>query len=165
VHHSQAMSATDSSPLPEYLRVSIGSAVRAWRVARQLTLEELAGKAGGRVTRGYLSQLENNKIHSPGEAKIAQVARALDIDPIVLVTRQFPSEHLIASVDTDRAVDGLQGAQHAAPEHSVTADLSPLLTALAHLSQPQQQVWIDALAALLEKVAVAVHSRPDSKGG
>jgi transcriptional regulator with XRE-family HTH domain len=146
------MSSRDSVPLPDYLRVSIGAVVRAWRLARGFTLEELAVKAGPDVSRGYLSQLENDKIHTPSEEKLAQLAEALGIAPLVLVTRTFPDTELPntlpAAVADSTAPIGIEGA--AAPHFDV--DLSRLTAALSRVPTSRQQQYVDAFVALVEQL-------------
>jgi transcriptional regulator with XRE-family HTH domain len=152
-HHREA--------LPAYLRTPLGAVIRAWRQKRGFTLAELASRAGSSFTRGYLSQLETDRIHNPSEEKITRLAAALEIDPMVLVTREFPSTE--ASRPTDSEPNVVEPKTIIAA--GVTADLSPLLTALANVSQSEQQLWVDALAALLEQVSVAAHSDSQFSGG
>jgi transcriptional regulator with XRE-family HTH domain len=149
------MSLPPEGPLPPYLRVPLGQVIRAWRMARGLTLAELAARAGPPMTRGYLSQLENDRIHTPSEEKVAQLAAALGIEPLVLLTRQFPpagshAEELAeqtAPTSPDQSVPPDVG-----PGHSTDLDLSRLLTALEPLPPARQQQYLDALAVLVEQL-------------
>lgn len=144
------MSSGDGGPLPDYLRVSIGAVVRAWRVVRGLTLEELAVKAGAGITRGYLSQLENDKIHTPGEEKLALVAQALGIAPLVLVTRTFPdaTSPSTLSGDEQAEITPVRIERDAATDFGV--DLSRLTAALSRVPSARQQQYVNALVALVE---------------
>jgi transcriptional regulator with XRE-family HTH domain len=74
------------------LNIPIGTVVRAWRVARELTVTELAEKAGRPVTKGYLSELEHNKTLHPGNVHLKKLADALEIPVRHLINRYFPDE-------------------------------------------------------------------------
>ena len=71
---------------------SIGDTVRAWREARDLNVTELARRCGSPITKGYLSQLEHNKVRQPSEDHLMRIAAALKIPVLFLVTRRLPSE-------------------------------------------------------------------------
>src|SRR5947209_7556235 len=104
------MAENDAASLPAFLRVPLGDVVRAWRQARKLTLAELATAAGPAFTRGYLSQLENGGIQHPSGQKLAQLATALEVDPLILVLRQFPDE---VSAPREENVERSHGARAA----------------------------------------------------
>lgn len=72
----------------QIFQVTIGQAVREWRQARQMTLTDLAMAA--KITKGYLSQLENNKIQHPDDAHLIKIADALGIPVLSLVLRYLP---------------------------------------------------------------------------
>jgi transcriptional regulator with XRE-family HTH domain len=134
--------------LPSYLHTPLGEVVRAWRLERELTLEDLAARAGSGMSRGYISQLENDKIHTPSEEKLALLAAALSIDPLVLVTRSFPSdEHPV-----HREFHDGPGPTEDATRGTVTANISELIDLLASLPPSRQQSYIDALIALVERL-------------
>jgi transcriptional regulator with XRE-family HTH domain len=135
--------------LPSYLHTPLGEVVRAWRLERGLTLEDLAARVGSGMSRGYLSQLENDKIHTPSEEKLALLAAALSIDPLILVTRAFPTE---AHQVHGRVDDSIHPLEDEAPG-TVTADVSKLIDLLASLPPSRQQSYIDALIALIERLA------------
>lgn len=154
------MSLNRGNQLPDYLQISIGTVIRAWRVARGLTLEELASNAGGGVTRGYLSQLENDKIHTPSEEKLALVAHALDIAPLVLVTRTFPAVELPSTSSTaggDATVASRRASGSAAASD---VDLSRLSAALSRVPTARRQQYVDALVALVEHLASGEREGP-----
>ena len=64
---------------------TIGATVRAWRQKRDMTLTNLAKMTG--ITKGYLSQLENDKIKNPSDKHMIKIASALKIPVLFLVTR------------------------------------------------------------------------------
>lgn len=140
------MTARDAEMLPDYLRIPLGQVVHAWRVAQGLTLEDLAAKAGAGFTRGYLSQLENDRIHTPSEGKLAQLATALGIDPLLLVTRQFPDES-VPGAPRGGAVQERPSDEH------LTVDVSPLLSALGTVPPGRQQQYVDALVSLVRHLS------------
>jgi transcriptional regulator with XRE-family HTH domain len=57
-------------------RIAVGSQIRRWRTARELTLAQVAATSGVNV--GYLSQIENDKA-SPSLAVLGAIADALDV--------------------------------------------------------------------------------------
>lgn len=77
-----------------FLENTIGAVVQAWRQHHDLTITELAARAGPPITKGYISQLERNKIRTPGDAKLVQLARALGVSVRDLVNRRLPGDML-----------------------------------------------------------------------
>lgn len=73
-----------------FLETTIGKVVRAWRQHRGLSITELAARAGSPITKGYVSQLERDKIRTPGNEKLGQLARALEISVRDIVNRVMP---------------------------------------------------------------------------
>src|SRR6266849_2652021 len=71
---------------------SLGEVVKAWRAARELTVTELAARAGKPITKGYISEVEHNKIRQPNDEYLIRIATALDIPALYLVTRRLPNE-------------------------------------------------------------------------
>jgi transcriptional regulator with XRE-family HTH domain len=71
---------------------SLGEVVKAWRAARELTVTELAARAGRPITKGYISEVEHNKIRQPNDEYLVRIAAALDIPVLFLVTRRLPHE-------------------------------------------------------------------------
>lgn len=75
--------------------ISVGEVVRHWREFRGLTVTELAtlaSAAAPRVTKGYVSELEHNKIKNPAFVRLDQLASALDISPLYIHIRALPSD-------------------------------------------------------------------------
>jgi len=71
---------------------SIGEVVMAWRKLRNLTVTELAQRSGSTITKGYISQLEHDKVHRPNDDHLVRIAAALKIPVLYLVTRRLPDE-------------------------------------------------------------------------
>ena len=76
------------SQIPAELDTPIGHVVKAWRVHRRLSSTALAKAAN--VPKGYLSELEHNKIAQPGKTRLAQLAGALEVSVWDLWTRRMP---------------------------------------------------------------------------
>ena len=58
------------------------SPVKLWRIQRNLTQQELSGRAG--ISKPYLSQIETGKRQGTVET-LRAIARALDVPPDVLI--------------------------------------------------------------------------------
>lgn len=67
---------------------SIGEVVRRWRELRKLTVTEFAKRAG--LTKGYVSELENNKIDNPKPPQLEKLAAALGVSAWDLISRRMP---------------------------------------------------------------------------
>jgi transcriptional regulator with XRE-family HTH domain len=74
------------------LNIPIGTVVRAWREANELSVTECAQRAGRPVTKSYLSELENGKIHNPGSIHLERIASTLRIPVLYLVARWLPDQ-------------------------------------------------------------------------
>jgi transcriptional regulator with XRE-family HTH domain len=55
-----------------------GEIVREKRTALRISLEKLGRKTG--LTKGYLSGIENGKVHPPLPRKVSRLCRVLDLD-------------------------------------------------------------------------------------
>lgn len=75
----------------------LGDVIKAWRTVRELTVTELAARAGEPISKGYISEVENNKIRKPNDEYLIRIAKALDIPVEYLVMRRLPDEQLEAS--------------------------------------------------------------------
>lgn len=62
-----------------------GTAIRAFRQCRDLGIRELAKRSG--INRGYLSRLERGLVAEPSEARMRQIAIALDV-PVAAINRE-----------------------------------------------------------------------------
>lgn len=77
------------------LSIPVGDIVRAWRDVRGLTVTELAQRSG--MSKGYISQIEHNKIKRPNNNILEKLADALEVTVLDLITRRRPSDIVDAS--------------------------------------------------------------------
>ena len=77
-----------------FFHTTIGQTVRSWRLYHHLTVTALAQQAGEPITKGYISQLEHDKIRQPSDMHLNRIANALGITVQHLVTRTIPNEPL-----------------------------------------------------------------------
>ena len=75
----------------------LGDVIKAWREVREITVTELAARAGEPISKGYISEVENNKIRKPNDEYLIRIAEALDIPVEYLVLRRLPDEQLEVS--------------------------------------------------------------------
>jgi transcriptional regulator with XRE-family HTH domain len=97
---------------------SIGDVVRQWRIFHQLNVTEFAKLA--RLTKGYVSGLENNKIENPTPPNLEKLANAIGITVLELHARKLPPDRNTPDMQqpsSDATLrpkesegDGLQGA-------------------------------------------------------
>jgi transcriptional regulator with XRE-family HTH domain len=80
---------------------SLGHVVKAWREARGLTITQLASHAGAPMTKGYLSQLEHDRIRLPRDENLARLSAALEIPVVYLLTRRLPDKASRAEASTE----------------------------------------------------------------
>jgi transcriptional regulator with XRE-family HTH domain len=93
---------------------SIGEVVKAWRETRNLTMTELAQRSGATITKGYISQLEHNKVRQPSDDHLVRIAAALNIPVLYLVTRQLPDEISVneqKEIEVEEASSGVATAE------------------------------------------------------
>ncbi|MEU4170969.1 helix-turn-helix transcriptional regulator [Streptomyces sp. NPDC026665] len=65
-----------------------GQAIRAWRLARNMSIRQVETLTG--LNRGWLSRIERGEIRTTTEAKVRQVATVLDISPDLLELKEKP---------------------------------------------------------------------------
>jgi len=94
--------------------------------------------AQGGLSQGYLSQLENDEVQNPSAAVIFRLARALHVDPRVVM--QAAGYHDIAS----------HGSQNDEFEAAVDPDL---LCFLAHIPRDQQAELLRVFRGMQKKGA------------
>jgi transcriptional regulator with XRE-family HTH domain len=90
---------TTSGPAPAGPELQLGPRIRALRQARNITLRELAGRAG--VTESFLSQVER-EVTSPSIASVQKIARGLDLAIAELFTEEVPHGRLVRRGDRRR---------------------------------------------------------------
>jgi transcriptional regulator with XRE-family HTH domain len=69
---------------------AIGDVVREWRRYRQISLTEFSKRT--KRSKGYISELEHNKIDNPKPDKLKRMATALGISVMDIVSRRLPDE-------------------------------------------------------------------------
>jgi transcriptional regulator with XRE-family HTH domain len=95
-----------SDPAPATPELQLGPRIRALRQARNITLRELAGRAG--VTESFLSQVER-EVTSPSIASVQRIAHALDLAIAELFTEDAPHGRVVRRVERRRiAYPGLR---------------------------------------------------------
>jgi transcriptional regulator with XRE-family HTH domain len=77
---------------PAATELQLGPRIRALRQARNITLRELAGRAG--VTESFLSQVER-EVTSPSIASVQRIARGLDLSIAELFTEDAPHGRVV----------------------------------------------------------------------
>ncbi len=121
---------------------SLGEVVKAWRAARELTVTELAARAGKPITKGYISEVEHNKIRQPNDEYLIRIATALDIPALYLVTRRLPDE---LSSDEQKKIGNGEGgftfgSPLPSPQRKHLEEEEELRQILAHLVELRRRV-------------------------
>jgi len=124
------MSASSAPPsAPASAELQLGPRIRALRQARNVTLRELAARAG--VTESFLSQVER-EVTSPSIASVQRIAHALDLAIAELFTEEAPRGRVVRRAERRRIVyPGL----HAVDEF-LTAGMSGRLQAILSTIDP-----------------------------
>jgi transcriptional regulator with XRE-family HTH domain len=87
---------------------SIGDVVRQWRRFYKLNVTEFAKQAG--LSKGYISELENNKIDNPTPPNLEKLAAAIGVSVLELHARKLPGDGANISA-VDRAAPTLQESE------------------------------------------------------
>ncbi len=137
--------------------ISLGEVVKAWRQARGLTVTGLAARAG--MAKGYISEVENNKIRRPNDDQLIRLADAMSIPVLYLVNRRLPEDLSLDEQVKDKEVQGSFGGfasplalpphrkkKEKKPEGGVTA-VSPVSPAVTTEGAQLRQI-LDKLAEL-----------------
>jgi transcriptional regulator with XRE-family HTH domain len=115
--------------------MALGEKIRELRDELGMSQAQLSVHGG--LSQGYLSQLENEEVQNPSAAVIFGLARALHVDPRVLMQAAGYEEAGNSSDDTD--------------EYEVTVD-PDLLRFLADYPREQQQHFLKVMQAIQGKV-------------
>ncbi len=67
--------------------MTFGEYMKAQRQMRELTLEQLAAKAG--THKGYISGIEHGKVKPPSPKMIKRLAKAMEMDDIHLIIMAY----------------------------------------------------------------------------
>jgi transcriptional regulator with XRE-family HTH domain len=110
--------------------MALGKKIRGLR--EELGMSQAQLSAQGRLSQGYLSQLENDEVQNPSAAVIFRLAEALHVDPRVLMQAAGYSN-----------LAGTQGPE----EYEVTVD-PELLRFLAQIPREQQMHLLHLLEGL-----------------
>ncbi len=120
--------------------VTLGRKIRAAREELGMSQAQLASCGG--LSQGYLSQLENDEVRNPSAAVIFRLAKALHLDPRVLMQAAGYEAEL---------EDGSEGF-----EVSVDPDL---LRFLARMPRQQQEHLLRLLKGMERRTAVEAGRR------
>ena len=93
-----APASTSAPSAPSELQ--LGPRIRALRQARNVTLRELAERAG--VTESFLSQVER-EVTSPSIASVQRIARGLDLAIAELFTEEAPHGRVVRRASAGRS--------------------------------------------------------------
>ena len=134
--------------------MALGKTIRGLREELGMSQAQLSGQ--GRLSQGYLSQLENDEVQNPSAAVIFRLAQALHIDPRVLM--QAAGYNHMANGETPE-------------EYEVTVD-PELLRFLAQIPHDQQMHLLRLLEGLDQRQpseeqaeASTRRERPARRGG
>ena len=114
--------------------MALGNKIRELRDEMGMSQAQLAAEGG--LSQGYLSQLENDEVQNPSASVIFRLARALHIDPRVLMQAA--------------GYGGGVSEANGGPEYEVTVD-PDLLRFLAVLPQDQQTHLLELLKGMETK--------------
>ena len=122
--------------------MALGAKIRELRDEFGMSQAQLSVHGG--LSQGYLSQLENDEVQNPSAAVIFGLARALHVDPRVLMQAAGYEEAGASDVDTD--------------EYEVTVD-PDLLRFLAGFPREQQMNLLKVMQAIQGKAATVAPGR------
>jgi putative transcriptional regulator len=112
--------------------MALGAKIRELRDDMGMSQAQLSAEGG--LSQGYLSQLENDEVQNPSASVIFRLAKALHVDPRVLM-------QAAGYGDADGQANG-------SPEYEVTVD-PDLLRFLAGLPREQQAHLLALLKGLI----------------
>jgi transcriptional regulator with XRE-family HTH domain len=116
------------------VEMALGEKIRELRDELGMSQAQLSVQGG--LSQGYLSQLENEEVQNPSAAVIFGLARALHVDPRVLMQAAGYEE--------------AAGFQNGSEEYEVTVD-PDLLRFLADFPKEQQQHFLKVMQAIQGK--------------
>jgi transcriptional regulator with XRE-family HTH domain len=141
----------------------IGDVVREWRGYRQISLTEFSKRT--KLTKGYISELEHNKIDNPKTDKLERMAEPLGISVLDILSRRMPDEVKdgnVAGNEEDQATALVDVPEEGAPGGKQPALGQPNPKASPHsavyhspLSTRHQNILMHRLAGLKKKVEAA----------
>jgi transcriptional regulator with XRE-family HTH domain len=125
--------------------MALGKKIRGLREELGMSQAQLSSQ--GRLSQGYLSQLENDEVQNPSAAVIFRLAQALHVDPRVLM-QAAGYNHIAGEGESD--------------EYEVTVD-PELLRFLAQIPRDQQMHLLQLLQGMDQRPASeepATETRP-----
>ncbi len=131
----------------------LGTAIRAWRRFRGLTVTDLAVQAGfGQNGRGYISRIEHSQIRHLGEERLERIAAVLQLQSADLLLRRMPEAYGQAPThDLDEAIIGGKALLNECAEQSFDwARLQMLLARLYHERAAASHTMVAKYTALIE---------------
>ncbi len=114
--------------------MALGNKIRELRDEMGMSQAQLAAEGG--LSQGYLSQLENDEVQNPSASVIFGLAKALHVDPRVLMQAA--------------GYAGEAGDANATPQYEITVD-PDLLRFLASLPREQQTHLLELLKGIETK--------------
>lgn len=129
--------------------MALGAKIRELRDDMGMSQAQLSAEGG--LSQGYLSQLENDEVQNPSASVIFRLAKALHVDPRVLMQAA--------------GYGGSEGQTNGSPEYEVTVD-PDLLRFLARLPREEQAHLLALLKGIESsgKVRKAVGSPSRASG-
>jgi transcriptional regulator with XRE-family HTH domain len=128
--------------------MALGKKIRQLR--EELGMSQAQLSAHGKLSQGYLSQLENDEVQNPSAAVIFRLAQALHVDPRVLMQAAGYNDLMNGSSDV---------------EYEVSVD-PELLRFLAKFPREQQKHLLQLLQGLdgrQEEVPAVAPAEPDTE--
>ena len=121
--------APTQAPAPAPNELQLGPRIRTLRQARNITLRELAARAG--VTESFLSQVER-EVTSPSIASVQRIARGLDLAIAELFIEEAPHGRVVRRAERRRiAYPGLR-----AIDEFLTSDMTARLQVILSTIEP-----------------------------
>jgi len=114
--------------------MALGNKIRELRDEMGMSQAQLAAEGG--LSQGYLSQLENDEVQNPSASVIFRLAKALHVDPRVLMQAA--------------GYGGEAGDTNGSPQYEITVD-PDLLRFLASLPREQQTHLLELLKGIETK--------------
>ena len=99
--------------IPQELIIPVGEVIRNWREFRGLSITELAEMA--KLSKGYISQVENDKIKRPSDQQLAKLAGALEIEVWDIIARRMPGNQATTKGPTTSDTKNKEGVSQDSP--------------------------------------------------
>jgi len=132
------------------MNISVGRKVRALRLEKNISLPELAERAG--VSKGFLSQLENDEESNPSLDTLNKVAKALNVTLAALIEKASVKSKRVIPEEISPALKEFIRERHASNQ-PVDEDILQALYAVQHRKQSKDDwAWLyESIKRGLEK--------------